>query len=230
MRRNDKMLRTMRIAPAELQRKIEEVWGTEISGQHRGCEALFLSTDCDGFAMTHPTHTLAARVRRAFTLVELLVVIAIIGILVALLLPAVQAAREAARRSSCQNNEKQIALACLNFESTYGTLPAGSINADGDQESGMGWPVSILPFVEESTVNAETVAKYRTVDDLYSGSYDELNTLLLPSYRCPSNPDIDNQREKFGNADRKPMSYVGVMGSYFSRTGVCPSTRTTGIH
>src|SRR4051794_38733137 len=63
--------------------------------------------------------------RRAFTLIELLVVIAIIAVLIALLLPAVQAAREAARRAQCVNNLKQMGLAALNFESTYGQLPPG---------------------------------------------------------------------------------------------------------
>lgn len=97
--------------------------------------------------------------RVGFTLVELLVVIAIIGILVALLLPAVQAAREAARRSQCANQLKQIGLACLNYESGQGALPAGvegkGLYNDDDNpggakaETGRSWSITILPFVEE---------------------------------------------------------------------------------
>jgi prepilin-type N-terminal cleavage/methylation domain-containing protein/prepilin-type processing-associated H-X9-DG protein len=98
--------------------------------------------------------------RRGFTLVELLVVIAIIGILVALLLPAVQAAREAGRRSQCTNNLKQMALAALQVESAKGALPTGGWGAlwigDADRGTGVkqpgGWAYCILPYIEQSTL------------------------------------------------------------------------------
>src|SRR5687767_11397018 len=94
------------------------------------------------------------RWQSGFTLVELLVVIAIIGILVALLLPAVQAAREAARRSQCQNHLKQLALACHNYESTYNELPPASAKLDPKLDTirpDWGYLVFILPFIERQT-------------------------------------------------------------------------------
>jgi prepilin-type N-terminal cleavage/methylation domain-containing protein/prepilin-type processing-associated H-X9-DG protein len=169
------------------------------------------------------------RRQSAFTLVELLVVIAIIGVLVALLLPAVQSAREAARRISCSNGLKQIGLACLNYESTYKHLPPASVNAVGVQQSGLGWPVQILPYMEQSTVSEQALAKYRTGGDAYGALFDDLNQLLLPTYLCPSDPELKDQQEKFGNRARKGMSYAGVSGSYYSRTGTCPKTRTPGV-
>ena len=95
-----------------------------------------------------------------FTLVELLVVIAIIGILVALLLPAIQAAREAARRTQCQNHLRQLALGCLNHADTHKYFPSGGWGYywTGDPDAGVGakqpggWTFNILPFIEEQTL------------------------------------------------------------------------------
>ncbi|MEX0792280.1 MAG: DUF1559 domain-containing protein [Pirellulaceae bacterium] len=93
--------------------------------------------------------------RRGFTLVELLVVIAIIGVLVALLLPAVQQAREAARRMSCQNNLKQIGLGLHNYHDTFQAFPIGSRFSSGDLAAtgfGVSWWCGLLPFVELGNV------------------------------------------------------------------------------
>src|SRR5688572_28130048 len=148
--------------------------------------------------------------KRAFTLVELLVVIAIIGVLVALLLPAVQAAREAARRSQCSNNLKQMALAMLNYEDTYKCLPPGRVGCDGDgsyQCSGyssgagtLGWSgfVSTLPFLEQTSLSNKI--DYAPVPWGVSGGWDNAANMEVVSARpkfivCPSEiakPFIDN--------------------------------------
>jgi prepilin-type N-terminal cleavage/methylation domain-containing protein len=100
------------------------------------------------------------RIRRAFTLVELLVAIAIIGILVALLLPAIQAARESARRVHCHNNLKQHMLALHNFEQTHCSLPPyfGVFPERGQRQVEGGWFVHILPYLEQGTITDEIVA------------------------------------------------------------------------
>src|SRR6476659_4614329 len=123
--------------------------------------------------------------RRAFTLVELLVVIPIIGGRVALLLPAIQAAREAARRSQCKNNLKQIGLALHNYESARGAFPPGfvsratAVNGPG-LGPGWGWAAHILPYLEESSLNIDL--KREITDPLY----DNIRVMPLSVFRCPS--------------------------------------------
>lgn len=185
--------------------------------------------------MVTSTASHRSRPRRSFgfTLVELLVVIAIIGILVALLLPAVQSAREAARRLQCANNLKNIGLACLNYESSKGTLPPGGVNANnssGPNESGIGWPVLIMPYIEGNAISDQAFAILETNDDAYSPAFDELNRLKPAMYLCPSDAELPYQAEKFQDATRKAMSYAGVSGSYYSRTGECPPNRESGVY
>lgn len=124
--------------------------------------------------------------RRAFTLVELLVVIAIIGVLVALLLPAIQAAREAARRTQCSNNLKNIGLSLLNYESAMKEFPTGG-SGFGDRlecyvengkpwtgkKQGMSWAFQILPYLEQNAVHN-------------NGDTDVVQSTPIPMYSCPS--------------------------------------------
>jgi prepilin-type N-terminal cleavage/methylation domain-containing protein/prepilin-type processing-associated H-X9-DG protein len=99
---------------------------------------------------------------RAFTLVELLVVIAIIGVLVALLLPAVQAAREAARRAQCASNLKQLSLALLTYHDPHGSFPRGAYTDPKSNsfgvEDGLGWGTKILPYIEAANVQTQIKA------------------------------------------------------------------------
>ncbi|MBI3468720.1 MAG: DUF1559 domain-containing protein [Planctomycetes bacterium] len=117
-----------------------------------------------------------ARPGRGFTLVELLVVIAIIGILIALLLPAVQAAREAARRSQCSNNLRQIAMACLNFENARKGLPPHRI-----ADCWGTWAAIILPYCEQSSVVTQWDLRKR-----YFQQTPQALRQNLPFYFCPT--------------------------------------------
>lgn len=130
--------------------------------------------------------------RDGFTLVELLVVIAIIGILVAMLLPAVQAAREAARRSTCINNLKQMGLAVLEYETAFGRYPTGATNElnDGDgsarQDDRLCWFHDILPYVEFAALADGLKEHMETASNPSALNYVPGLVSVIPSATCPS--------------------------------------------
>jgi len=149
----------------------------------------------------------STRRHSGFTLVELLVVIAIIGVLVALLLPAVQAAREASRRSSCSNNLKQLAIACHNFHDQKKRLPPAGANDSAPEFGfaipqvagrwGASWLVHILPYVEQQPlydkidlrgINGGAGWGGGNATDSVVISTRAANDVLIPTYHCPSSP------------------------------------------
>jgi len=171
----------------------------------------------------------ALRRHRGFTLVELLVVIAIIGVLVGLLLPAVQSAREAARRSSCGNNLKQIGVALSTFESAMGALPAGYSFYNGPPTpsgNSWGWAVFIMPYLEQQALYDQLRPTSRPISDLYNnGSYTAADKALLQTpiagYRCPSDttPALNNLVVfDSGRYDVATSNYVGCVGDILSTT------------
>jgi prepilin-type N-terminal cleavage/methylation domain-containing protein/prepilin-type processing-associated H-X9-DG protein len=129
---------------------------------------------------------------RGFTLVELLVVIAIIGVLVGLLLPAVQAAREAARRASCQNNFRQIGIACHNYHDTHGSFPSGWLHFGVAQQrfgEEWGWTALALPYLEQTNLHSQLgVTKGRLFTQLSSSGAQVVPAAktVLKILICPS--------------------------------------------
>jgi len=159
--------------------------------------------------------------QRGFTLVELLVVIAIIGILIALLLPAVQAAREAARRSQCSNNLKQIGLALHNYHDTHKTFPLGAFNLrEAWPSSGTNWRALILPYIEQSTVHDQLLFSADPAVHFMAGGAaggnalngnDVLKNLVIEGYRCPSS--VIKRIGGHNNTLAMNVLYVGIQGA-----------------
>lgn len=174
------------------------------------------------FAQSHPRRSQQRRL--AFTLIELLVVIGIIGVLVGLLLPAVQQAREAARRSQCQNHLKQIGLAMHNYHAALNTFPPGYVSrfdvAGNDTGTGWGWGSFILPQLEESALFEQI--------NFNVGIEHALNNATrlkrVSTFLCPSDPSPDVlQTAKRDLAtgtfvsnicEIAPANYVGMFGTF----------------
>ena len=126
-------------------------------------------------------------VKRAFTLVELLVVIAIIGILIALLLPAINAAREAGRRAQCMNNIKQMGLAAINYQEDHGKFPPGVMVPASETpwtttNSGVNWAIQVLPYTEYNGLY-KMVNLTRPMSDSTNAA---VRATRIPTMLCPS--------------------------------------------
>lgn len=148
---------------------------------------------------------------RGFTLVELLVVIAIIGVLVALLLPAVQAAREAARRMSCGNNLKQIGLGLQNYHDAFKTFPFGVRRQNG---WGPSWWVGLLPFAEQTNVydRFDMVGDDNGWADGNTTTESLVHNLVIDYMLCPSSPLPQKNKVPGTNSLAMMPHYVGIAG------------------
>lgn len=158
---------------------------------------------------------------RAFTLVELLVVIAIIGVLVSMLLPAVQSAREAARRMQCSNNLKQIGLALQNFHAANERFPQGTLSSAPDGSTGTythSWWVQVIPYIEQvqmyekfdqnGSTNGSKNTGWGNTNNLDAVANIELAVLLCPSTTLPKTSG------SWDSAKKTPQTnYVGISGS-----------------
>jgi prepilin-type N-terminal cleavage/methylation domain-containing protein len=156
---------------------------------------------CHAARRAHPRQAAAtSQMRAGFTLVELLVVIAIIGVLIALLLPAVQAAREAARRSQCANNLKQLGLAVHLFHDAKGGFPRSRTKCHHDT-----WSIEIWPYIEQ-----QSLANLWDPEKSFFGQSLQARTAQVPIYLCPSRRD-GFQISEPGQDDR--LSATGIQGT-----------------
>ena len=175
----------------------------------------------------HRQRTRSASVGRrstsAFTLVELLVVIAIIGILIALLLPAVQAAREAARRMQCSSRMKQLALGVHTYANTHGSFPSGCISDGVAQRQQWGWGVFLLPYIERIPLHRELAPNQRRLVDLLN---DPAARVLVQTpislFRCPSDrtPQLLEKTEQIRDLDGEAPVGSGFFGATSNYIGV----------
>ncbi len=159
--------------------------------------------------------------RAGFTLIELLVVLAIMGVLIALLLPAVQKVREAANRMSCANNLKQLGLGFHHFHDAYGTLPPSRIyHADLDDLKGSwaAWTVLIMPFIEQDNLYKQWDLSRTYFEQSAAARESVVNLYFCPSRLSPYRVSIDNSYDRpSGGPDSN--FYPGALGDYACSSG-----------
>ena len=183
---------------------------------------------------------MSCRRQKAFTLVELLVVIAIIGILIAMLLPAVQAAREAARRMTCSNNLKQVGIALHNYHDAHGSLPPGGLVVND-----LSYIVMLLPYIEQDSLYQKANFNAGRLWELAIGGGGvpgrgklELSLTPLNGFLCPSASHRYSSLDLYNNYEHWPVGsasgentytthYVGIMGPR-NTTGIGIDYDTTG--
>jgi prepilin-type N-terminal cleavage/methylation domain-containing protein len=169
--------------------------------------------------------------RAGFTLIELLVVIAIVALLIGLLLPAVQQAREAARRTQCSNNLKQIGLALQNYESARKVFPSGYISTPNDSTMGpidpgfndagpgWGWLTLVMPFMEESNLYGQLNTRLKVWDPANAAAV----ASVVPGYLCPSDDYGQNTRPQstvnIADTNNQPLGAIYGRANYVSSVG-----------
>src|SRR5882724_5452619 len=181
----------------------------------------------------HSTYARQQFRQRAFTLVELLVVIAIIGVLVALLLPAVQSARESSRRSCCQNNLRQIGLAIHHFEDTNKRYPDG-LRQDPNPFHGYTFFVYLLPFFEQQSLFAQWDFVNDQTNTDSGRAATKLKILICPSDNFQQNPfnvPADSQSGVTYGGNYAGGSYAGNYGevNYHPTTGPIGPSKASGV-
>jgi prepilin-type N-terminal cleavage/methylation domain-containing protein len=156
------------------------------------------------------------RQKHGFTLVELLVVIAIIGVLVALLLPAVQAAREAARRMSCQNSLKQLGLALHNYHGAIGVFPPSTIIFGGSTNQPWSGQALLMPYLEQSGIEGliDYSIGYHHGSNKSTFPPNGVATIRVPVLMCPSETKDRPRLDAAGVPEHYPLNYVFNMGQY----------------
>jgi prepilin-type N-terminal cleavage/methylation domain-containing protein len=178
--------------------------------------------------------------RNGFTLIELLVVIAIIGVLVSLLLPAVQKVREASNRTKCSNNLKQMCIGLHNYAGIFGSFP--SAYASVDKDPGWGWASMALPFIEQDTLyNAAGVATKKFGNGSNPALPNSYTQMKLNIFRCPSDPAPDLNPFKKDHALSNYRSVAGAVketnwypdidygGVFYHNSKIRPAQITDGM-